>query len=298
MEIDKMNFKRVRNYLGYFKRNIKYNVSVNKRVIDIGSGHVPLVRADVLFDLPPATTMQRPVAGIYTPPNRFVVGDIHELPFQDNSFDYVINRAVLEHVSDPIKVCTEFSRIGKAGLIIVPSYLWEIMGGAAPHLWLIKNEEGTLTFYRKTAQHRELNVQIPTRIKNSQQYENLFNHFYHDFYIDYYWEGNIKVKVVDEEGDINVCDENFEGIVPEEFSNQFKSPKGISRKLKVLLYETFRKYLGGRNFDLYSITACPVCKKSIIKNEDHKLICNTCRLSFPIVDDVPFLDKRFSQKVK
>jgi len=294
-----MNFNWIKNYHDYIKHNIKYTVGVNKRVIDIGSGHLPLVRADVLFDLPPANTTQRPVAGIYTPPNRFVVGDIHELPFQDNSFDYVVNRAVLEHVPDPIKACTELSRIGKAGLIIVPSYLWEIMGGAAPHLWLIKNEEGTLTFYRKTVKHMELNSHIPTRIKNSKQYENLFNHFYQDFYVDYYWEERIKVKVIDEEGAKYNYDEEFKEkeMVPEDFNNQYKSPKGISRKLKVWVYETFRKFLGGRNFDLYSTTACPVCKKPIKKKEDNKLICNTCQLSFPIVDDVPFLDKRFSKKI-
>ena len=41
-----MNFNRVKNYIAYIKRNIKYSVSVNTRVIDVGSGHVPLVRAD------------------------------------------------------------------------------------------------------------------------------------------------------------------------------------------------------------------------------------------------------------
>lgn len=42
-----------------------------------------------------------------------VIGDAHNLPFKNNSFDLVIIQAVLEHVANPIKVVDEIYRVLK-----------------------------------------------------------------------------------------------------------------------------------------------------------------------------------------
>jgi len=46
---------------------------------------------------------------------RFVRGDAHHLPFEDNSFDVVYSRYVLEHVADPVRVLKEMRRVLKRG---------------------------------------------------------------------------------------------------------------------------------------------------------------------------------------
>jgi len=47
--------------------------------------------------------------------NPDIVGDIHDLPFSDNSQDAVVCMAVLEHVEDPKKACEEIKRVLKPG---------------------------------------------------------------------------------------------------------------------------------------------------------------------------------------
>lgn len=47
--------------------------------------------------------------------NPDVVGDIHDLPFEDNSVDAIICMAVLEHVEEPQKAVKEMYRVLKPG---------------------------------------------------------------------------------------------------------------------------------------------------------------------------------------
>ncbi|MDO8492456.1 MAG: methyltransferase domain-containing protein [bacterium] len=47
--------------------------------------------------------------------NPDVVGDIHQMPFADNSLDAVICMSVLEHVENPLKACEEIHRVLKVG---------------------------------------------------------------------------------------------------------------------------------------------------------------------------------------
>lgn len=55
---------------------------------------------------------------------KFLVGDAHDLPFENNTFDAVYCLEALEHVLNPVKVLTEFKRVMKKdgfGVFLVPS---------------------------------------------------------------------------------------------------------------------------------------------------------------------------------
>ena len=42
--------------------------------------------------------------------------------------------------------------------------------------------------------------------------------------------------------------------------------------------------------ELLEILACPQCKGGLLYQEDHKrLICQKCRLTYPIRDDIPVM---------
>lgn len=56
-----------------------------------------------------------------------LIGNIQELPFANNSFQVIINIAVLEHLKEPKKALLEFQRVMKPRgiLFLVAPFLWE-----------------------------------------------------------------------------------------------------------------------------------------------------------------------------
>jgi SAM-dependent methyltransferase len=129
-------------------------------VLDVGAGASPFPRADWVLDLMPWD--QRGLYGYEHRdgerfgPDTWVTHDIcarEPFPFDDNQFDFVVCSHTLEDVRDPIWVCSELSRIAKAGYIETPSRLEEqavgVQGpwvGWGHHRWLVEEEDGALVF--------------------------------------------------------------------------------------------------------------------------------------------------------
>jgi uncharacterized protein YbaR (Trm112 family) len=280
------------SYFKYLKYNLAMRIKKGKRVIDIGSGHAPLIRADVLCDRFPVETVQRPIPAVYMPAGRFVVGDIQRLPFKDKAFDYAYCCAVLEHLPCPEKACSEISRIATAGLIRTPSYLWEIMGGSAAHLWLISVKENKLIFRRKTLDDAALHSRIPDKIRNSMPYEKLFDSFYEDFFVDFSWRDSIPIDVTfDNTSDIYHFDDESGEITEEKLYRRIAGGRRLSRMFKVMVFESLRRLLGGKNIDLKKVIACPMCKEVFNEKKVNRLICRKCRVEYPVIQGIPILLK-------
>jgi methyltransferase family protein len=132
-------------------------------VLDVGAWGRPFTRADWVIDLMPYES--RGLYGRDGPePERFsaetwVSRDICDRapwPFEDGQFDFVICSHTLEDVRDPIWVCSEIVRVGKAGYVEVPSRLEEQSygfqgpwAGWGHHHWLIDVEENAIGFVFK-----------------------------------------------------------------------------------------------------------------------------------------------------
>ena len=133
------------------------------RVLDVGGWGKPLRRADVVIDRMPYETR-----GLYgfdgEGPERFsehswVIHDICSRvpwPFADGEFDFVVCSQTLEDLRDPVWVCSEIVRVGRAGYIEVPSRLEEqsygIQGpwvGWGHHHWLVDIGDGGVEFVFK-----------------------------------------------------------------------------------------------------------------------------------------------------
>jgi SAM-dependent methyltransferase len=77
--------------------------AADARILHLGSGNVPSEDPRVIsLDVLPCANVD-------------LVGEAEELPFQDNSLDYVESGAVFEHLHDPWKAIAEVKRVLKPG---------------------------------------------------------------------------------------------------------------------------------------------------------------------------------------
>jgi len=137
------------------------------RVVDVGGGAAPFARADHVIDALPFDR-----AGEGSDGHSGVVGASRidastwtqvdlcarkPWPFENNSFDFAVCSHVLEDVRDPVWVCSELSRIARAGYIETPSRIVEqslgvespAYAGYCHHRWLVSRRGSTLEFRHK-----------------------------------------------------------------------------------------------------------------------------------------------------
>ncbi|KAF5411600.1 MAG: Ubiquinone/menaquinone biosynthesis C-methyltransferase UbiE [Candidatus Methanophagaceae archaeon] len=98
-------------------------MKVKYEVLDIGSGHNPYEKADVLCERYLEDVERTGHVKIDARP--FVIGTLEFLPFKDKSFDLVTCSHVLEHVDNPHRALEEIKRVGKSAYIVTPSWIAE-----------------------------------------------------------------------------------------------------------------------------------------------------------------------------
>jgi ubiquinone/menaquinone biosynthesis C-methylase UbiE len=92
-----------------------------RTILEVGSGLGVLAR-EVALRVPEAEVIgveysTAQLSRAIDPPRnlRFVQGDAHQLDFEDNRFDVVYCRWVLEHVAAPLQVLKEMTRVARPG---------------------------------------------------------------------------------------------------------------------------------------------------------------------------------------
>jgi ubiquinone/menaquinone biosynthesis C-methylase UbiE len=118
-------------------------------VLDVGSGHNPHPRANVITDKFTDTNYHRRSNIKVLKNQRFVQAEGESLPFKDKEFDYVICCHVVEHVDDPALFLKEISRVGKAGYLEAPSLLGEFLIPKQSHQWVLLDIGKKLVFVNK-----------------------------------------------------------------------------------------------------------------------------------------------------
>jgi hypothetical protein len=124
------------------------------------------------------------------PGKRFVQGDIHNTPFKDKEFDFVVAAQIAEHALDPEIFINELMRIAKRGFIELPTpFCDNLVIGNHPHhpWWVTFDDIEQEIVYKPKAQilkeqiwYREYNLMLPF--------------FYESFVTELIWEDTIEWK--------------------------------------------------------------------------------------------------------
>ena len=124
------------------------------KVLDVGSGHQPNRRANVLLERYLEETIHRTNQRVVVPLDRhLVVGDGLQMPFQDRPFDYVVASHIAEHVDEPLQLCRELQRVAKRGYIETPGPLTEYLLPTPSHKWIVSRKGNGLRFKKNNHQN-------------------------------------------------------------------------------------------------------------------------------------------------
>jgi ubiquinone/menaquinone biosynthesis C-methylase UbiE len=107
-----------------------------------------MVRSNILVDKYINCDWERELK-IVVDDRPLVCASVECLPFKDNSFNFVYASHVLEHITKLEEAISEITRVGKAGLIIVPNEIYERAWDKSTHRWMINRNNGKLIFKSK-----------------------------------------------------------------------------------------------------------------------------------------------------
>ncbi len=150
----------------FFEEKIKKIFTEKKSVLDIGGGLRILKEKNNRYDKsrewirPYLKNVEYKIMDPVPDYHPDIVGDIHALPFTDNSQDAIICIAVLEHVENPIKAMQEMYRVLKPGgycFVYVPFlFYYHAEKGYYKDYWRFTKD--AVEILAKDFSHKEINA--------------------------------------------------------------------------------------------------------------------------------------------
>lgn len=232
-------------------------------VVDLGAGHAPDPRADVVIDKYVADDFERGSALTMAKP--LIVGDGQAIPLADGAASYLIAAHVLEHATDPVLMASEISRVARAGFVQTPSRLAEAAFGWAFHPWLIDREGDTLAFHPKPPVP-DLGASLHDVYGSSALFRLFFFSHRSELHHTLHWQGRIDVRVDGTSRAAQTAQFDLESTLATLAS--FSTPP-LDPALRAAL-------------------RCPGCGGALA-DASAALRCADCARSYPVVGNVPVL---------
>jgi uncharacterized protein YbaR (Trm112 family)/SAM-dependent methyltransferase len=275
--------------LGVLWRRLWLGYSREDLVLDVGSGHRPHPRSDVLCDRHLRDDRER--LGPLVMDRPLVVGDLTALPFRDRCVDFLICQHVLEHVDDPAKALDEMMRVARAGYIETPAPLWERLVGRPYHHWLVSKQGSRIICSAKPdgVPDPDLLAAFERFARSGSAWAELTLEQFDHFYTAYLWRDRIEYEIRGFAGSETKPAHSLQSPEEGEVSAAFARRDAGHGRVKALALKLLRILLASpRRIDLESIIACPSCHGTLARVGDGYQ-CVSCRLRYPIREGVPVL---------
>jgi SAM-dependent methyltransferase len=253
-------------------------VKKNDLVLEVGSGGSPYFRSNILCDAYLNTGERGYVPLISDRPT--VLAFAEELPFKDNSFDFVIASHVLEHSENPEKFLAELQRVAKAGYIEVPDAFMERLTNYKAHRLEISEDGDTLVIRKKTTPITDPDL------------DNLFNKtrgifpywlskFPFNFHVRYYWtreNGGIKYKILNPDYKFDWQYNDSQNTGRAAINLKIKIKQSILKIIRRIISQNSRN----KNIDILKYLICNNCKSDVLVKLDEIIICKKCNNNYPV----------------
>lgn len=278
----------------------RHRIPADAVVVDVGCGHMPNMRANVLADkfIADDAERQQPI-GLDERP--FVVCDALHLPFKDGSVDYVICSHLAEHVEEPEALFAELTRVAAAGYVECPGRVREMLHGWEFHRWYVEVEGGRLVFEEKprSLHDEELHEWFSRRFETDSEFESFFvdNMERLGLVAAYDWVGKIEyaIKRLPRSAFRRAAAElgTHGPVGREELASLLKrvpvraltKNERVKQRLARLARRRSDPLAASR---LRSMLCCPKCKGELVDGSG-ELLCGPCGASFPVVGNVYYL---------
>jgi len=262
-------------------RRLHCPVDDDALVLEVGSGGNPYFRSNVLIDAYLDTRERHYAKLISDRPT--VLGFVENLPFKDDSFDFVIASHVLEHSKDPEKFLSEIQRVSKAGYIEVSDAFFERLATYLDHRLEITDIDDELIIRKKQNFIQDKEIYDLVHNKVSPIFGKIVGKYPFNFNVRYYWSketGGIKYKIVNPEYE-------FDWESPQ--TDKIDRKPSLIATIKTTILKLVRKYLSqnerNKNINLDTFIMCPKCKSSDFEKSDKVIVCNECSSNYEIIEN-------------
>lgn len=268
-------------------------------VLEIGSGHNPHPRSDILVDrfLYNNQERQRRAVSIDRP---IIIANGTNLPFADNYFDFVLCNQIIEHIEDLPAFIKEINRVAKRGLIIVPHALRERLFGWHYHRWFIDLNKDTLVFYPKSkTDQTQFAHFIHVLYANNLNFRYFIDKLENSLNVYYYWDSKIKYQIKKENTKLIKSYDNKVGLILQNITYKFSNIcwqwlwEKQQKVINVANYywqKSQRKNFRELNWTkLLKQLKCINCHKGKLVNKNEYWECDNCQGKFPSKNGIPII---------
>lgn len=256
-------------------RRIHCPVNKNDLVLEVGSGGSPYARSNILCD-PYEETWERHHAPLIKD-RPLIRAFAEELPFKNNSFDFLIASHVLEHSSNPEKFLSEIQRVAKAGYIEVPDGFMERLTAYPYHKLEITKHDNQLIIRKKKSVIQDNEIVSLFRHKAQNIFPFWAKKFPFHFHVRYYWSkktGGINYKILNPNTNIDWSEDEVST------ENYLSGKKNIIEICKKIFLQIHRYFFSqnkvNRKLNILTFLKCPTCKSESFEKVQNEVICSSC----------------------